>query len=290
MSNKYVIITDSCSDLTTEIIEKYHLHVIPMSFNIKGKNYLNYPDEREIKTHDFYEMMRNKEVATTSQVAPGDFLKIFENFLQDGYDILSLSFSSALSGTYNSSLVAKDVLQEKYPEQKIVCVDSLCASMGEGLFVYYAAKMQQEGKTLEEVAAWLEKNKLHFAHWFTVDDIGTLKRGGRLSATKAFLATILNFKPVLHVSDEGKLVPAFKVRGRRKSIMTIIEQVKATITDPEGQTIFISHGDSFNEAKEIGDELEKSLKVKVIYNSIGPVIGAHSGPNTLAVFFLGNKR
>lgn len=290
MLNKFVIITDSCSDLTQELIEKYSIRVIPATFSIKGKNYKNYADEREMKTHDFYEMMRAKEVAITTQISPSEYIEIFEPYLKDGYDILCIAFSSALSGTYNSSLVAREELLEKYQDRKIYCIDSLCASMGQGLLVYYAATMKYEGKSIEEIVDWLEKHKMNLAHWFTVDDIGTLKRGGRLSATKAFLASILNFKPILHVSDEGKLVPEGKVRGRKKSILEIINHVKNSIVNPENQTIFISHGDSFEEAKEIGDELIRSLKVKVIYGYIGPVIGAHSGPGTLAVFFLADKR
>lgn len=291
MSNKYIIVSDSCCDLNLDQIEDFGIEVIPLSFQIKGKEYHNYADEREMKTHDFYDLLRNKEVSVTSQAAPSDFISVFTKYVKEGYDILYISFSSALSGTYNSSLVARNAVLDEYPAAKIVCIDSLSASMGQGLLVYHACKLQQAGKSIEEVAEFVNQNILHLVHWFTVDDLGTLKRGGRLSATSAFLGTILNVKPVLHVSDEGKLVPVEKVRGRKKSLISIIERCKKTIINPSEQVIFISHGDCLEEAKFVGEKIKEEVGVKdIIYNYVGPVIGSHSGPGTIALFYLGVNR
>lgn len=291
MSNKYIIVSDSCCDLNLDQIKDFGIEVIPLSFQIKGKEYHNYADEREMKTHDFYELLRNKEVSVTSQAAPSDFISVFTKYVKEGYDILYISFSSALSGTYNSSLVARNAVLDEYPAAKIVCIDSLSASMGQGLLVYHACKLQQAGKSIEEVAEFVNQNILHLVHWFTVDDLGTLKRGGRLSATSAFLGTILNVKPVLHVSDEGKLVPVEKVRGRKKSLISIIERCKKSIINPSEQVIFISHGDCLEEAKFVGEKIKEEVEVKdIIYNYVGPVIGSHSGPGTIALFYLGVNR
>lgn len=291
MSNKYIIVSDSCCDLNPDQIEDFGIEVIPLSFQIKGKEYHNYADEREMKTHDFYDLLRNKEVSVTSQAVPSDFISVFTKYVKEGYDILYISFSSALSGTHNSSLVARNAVLDEYPAAKIVCIDSLSASMGQGLLVYHACKLQQAGKSIEEVAEFVNQNILHLVHWFTVDDLGTLKRGGRLSATSAFLGTLLNVKPVLHVSDEGKLVPVEKVRGRKKSLISIIERCKKTIVNPSEQVIFISHGDCLEEAKFVGEKIKEEVGVKdVIYNYVGPVIGSHSGPGTIALFYLGVNR
>lgn len=291
MSNKYIIVSDSCCDLNLDQIEDFGIEVVPLSFQIKGKEYHNYADEREMKTHDFYELLRNKEVSVTSQVTPSDFISVFIKYVKKGYDILYISFSSALSGTYNSSLVARNAVLDEYPAAKIICIDSLSASMGQGLLVYHACKLQQAGKSIEEVAEFVNQNILHLVHWFTVDDLGTLKRGGRLSATSAFLGTILNVKPVLHVSDEGKLVPVEKVRGRKKSLISIIERCKKSIINPSEQVIFISHGDCLEEAKFVGEKIKEEVGVKdIIYNYVGPVIGSHSGPGTIALFYLGINR
>lgn len=288
---KYVIITDSCCDLSADLIEKLGIIVLPLSFQIDGKTYKNYSDEREITAKDFYNLMRNKKKSITSQVNPTDFIDIFKEYVKQDYDILSISFSSALSGTYNSSLIAKNYIEEEFPNAKLCCVDSLCASLGQGLLVNYAAINRNNGVSIEDNVKWIEENKLNLAHWFTVDDLGTLARGGRLSAPAAFLGTLIGIKPVLHVSNEGKLVPVNKVRGRKKALLTIINKCVTDIVKPEEQTIFISHGDSIHDAETIGNALIEKLHVKsVYYNNVGPVIGSHSGPGTIAVFYLGAKR
>ncbi len=289
--NDYVIFTDSCSDLTVEQINQMNVTVIPLSVDLEGKTYKNYPDEREITFSAFYDRLREKAVAKTSMVAIGQFLEAFEPVLREGKDILYIGFSSALSGTYNSAHLAARELQTTYPDRKIMTIDSKGASMGLGLLVYYAYLGKKEGKTVTQLTAYIESIKLKITHLFTVDDLGTLMRGGRLSATSHILGTLLKVKPILHVSNEGKLVPVIKMRGRKHSIQKMIELTEEYIDSSFEQVIFISHGDCIEEAKYIGEELKKTLKIKeIVYNYVGPVIGAHSGPGTIAIFFQGFKR
>lgn len=287
----YVLFTDSCSDLSPQLIKEMDLQVIPLSVDLEGKTYFNYPDEREISFVKFYEHLRNKVVAKTSMVGIGQFLEAFEPILREGKDILYIGFSSALSGTYNSAHLAAKELQNTYPERKILTIDSKGASMGLGLLVYYAYHGKKDGKTVTQLAAYIESIKLRITHLFTVDDLGTLMRGGRLSATSHMIGTLLKVKPILHVSNEGKLVPIHKVRGRKHSLKKMVELTEEYIDSSFEQVIFISHGDCLEEAQEIGEELKKTLKIKeIIYNFVGPVIGAHSGPGTIAIFFQGFKR
>lgn len=291
MNQTYIIATDSCSDLTNEQVSAMDIKIVPLSVEIKGEVFKHYPDERYLKIKTFYEDMRNKEVAITSLINVGQFIEFFEPFLKDGKDILYVGFSSALSGTVQSAHLAVESLKEEYPERKIVIVDSLSASMGQGLLVYYTYLEAQKGKTIEEVEAYLEANKLHLIHLFTVDDLGTLKRGGRLSGAQALIGSLLKVKPVLHVSDEGKLVPIKKARGRRTSLETLVELMKERIENASEQTIFISHGDDLEDAKFTAELIQKEIGVKeIIFGFIGPIIGAHSGPGTIAVFFMGNQR
>lgn len=287
----YVLFTDSCSDLSPQLIKEMELQVIPLSVDLEGKTYFNYPDEREISFVKFYEYLRNKVVAKTSMVGIGQFLEAFEPVLREGKDLLYIGFSSALSGTYNSAHLAARELQNTYPDRKILTIDSKAASMGLGLLVYYAYLGKKDGKTISQLSAYIESIKLRITHLFTVDDLGTLMRGGRLSATSHMLGTLLKVKPILHVSNEGKLVPIYKIRGRKHSLKRMIELTEEYIDSSFEQVVFISHGDCIEEAKEIGDELLKTLKIKeIVYNYVGPVIGAHSGPGTIAIFFQGFKR
>jgi DegV family protein with EDD domain len=288
---KFIMATDSCSDLSQKFVKDNQIEVIPLSVEIDGTSYFHYPDERELSIKDFYDMLREKKIAKTSLINVGAFLEFFERFLKEGKDILYIGFSSTLSGTLQSARVAANELRDTYQNQRIVIVDTLAASMGEGLIVYYAVLLQKQGKSIDEIAEWIEKNKLHLIHLFTVDDLGTLRRGGRLSDSKAFIGTLLKVKPILHVSDEGKLVPIKKARGRMFSLDSMIELVSEKIENPKDQIIFISHGDSLEDATYVGNKIKEQHQVKeVIYNTIGPIIGAHSGPGTIAVFFLGNKR
>ena len=209
----------------------------------------------------------------------------------EGRPVIYLGFSSVLSGSVNSANLAKDAVKEEIKDADITVIDSKCASLGEGLIAYQANEMLKSGASKDETVGWIEANKLRMNHWFTVDDLGHLKRGGRLSGTAAFLGTLLDIKPVLHVSDEGKLVPVSKAKGRKKSIKALYEMLQERIELPEEQVIAISHGDCLEDAEYLKDMIQKEYKVKdIIINEVGPVIGSHSGPGTLALFFLGAKR
>lgn len=288
---RYRILTDSTGDLTPELVQELDLTVIPMEFTVDGKSYRNYPDGHEMSAKDFYDLLRAGKTSTTAQINSHEFTEWADPILQAGEDLLYIAFSSGLSGTCQSALLAKQELSEKYPDRKFLVVDSLCASMGEGLLVYYAAKMQQEGKSIDEVYQWLQENKLHLCHWFTVDDLNHLKRGGRVSSAAALFGTMLGIKPVLHVDDAGHLIPVAKIRGRKQSLDSLVAHMEETVTEPEKQVIFISHGDCLQDAKYVADKIREKWKVKdIVLNEIGPVIGTHSGPGTVALFFLGSKR
>ncbi len=288
---RYRILTDSTGDLTPELVRELDLTVIPMEFTVDGKSYRNYPDGHEMSAKAFYDLLRSGKTSTTAQINSHEFTEWADPILQAGEDLLYIAFSSGLSGTCQSALLAKKELSEKYPDRKIYVVDSLCASMGEGLLVYYASKMQQEGKSIDEVYQWLQDNKLHLCHWFTVDDLNHLKRGGRVSSAAALFGTMLGIKPVLHVDDAGHLIPVAKIRGRKQSLDALVSHMEETVTEPENQVIFISHGDCLQDAQYVADKIRAKWNVKdIVLNEIGPVIGTHSGPGTVALFFLGSKR
>jgi DegV family protein with EDD domain len=289
--SKYVIFTDSSADLMPDMVAEADIHEVPLSFMIDGKEYLNYYDQREIKCHDFFELMRQGKIIKTSQATPGRFLEAIDPFMKDGYDVLMISFSSALSGTYNSACQAMEYLKETYPERKMYCIDTLGASSGQGFIVFQAGLNRKSGMSLEDNKAWVETHILHMAHWFTVDDLNTLKRGGRLSATKAFLGTLLKLKPVMHMDDLGRLVPVETVRGRKQALMSIYQHFADTAIDPDKNPVMIVHGDDLMTAKWLGEKLQNDFKVpKVYYTDLGPVIGAHAGPNTISLFFWATER
>ena len=287
----YAVITDSTADLSPELVRELDVEIIPLQFVIDDHTYLNYPDGRELSEKAFYQMLRQQKTATTVQVNASRFVEFFEPILQQGRDILYIAFSSGLSGTYHSSLMAREELQEKYPERRIYICDSLAASMGEGLLVYHAVMEKRKGKDISEVYQWVEDHKKNLGHWFRVDDLHHLKRGGRVSSATALVGTMLGIKPVLHVDDEGHLVNVDKVRGRRQSLQAMAEKMRQTCTPPENQMVFISHGDCLEDAQALADMVRERMQVKdIVIHYIGPVIGAHSGPGTVALFFLGIKR
>ena len=288
---EYIIMTDSSCDLPLEIVNDLEISVLPLSLVIDDKKYYNYLDERDITFSEFYKLMRNKKTSKTSAVNPSDFVNEMEKFLKQGKDILYLGFSSGLSCTYNNANTAVDQLLKIYPDRKIYTVDTLCASLGQGLLVYLVAMEKQKGKNIEELRDFAENIKLKVCHWFTVEDLYHLKRGGRISSSTAVIGSMLGIKPILHVDDMGKLINVSKVRGRKASINELFNKVKENAIIPSQQTVFISHGDCLDDATYLSDLLKKELGVKdVIISYVGPVIGAHSGPGTMATFFLGNKR
>ena len=289
----YVILTDSSADLTAQQVQELELEVLPLSFTLDGKTYRDYPDRREMPVKELYAALRGGKVVTTSAVNVGEYTEYLEPLLQAGKDVLILAFSSGLSTTYNSSRLAVEELREKYPERKLYTVDTLCASMGQGLLVWYAAQMRLSGRSIEEVRDWTEENKLRLCHWFTVDDLHFLKRGGRISATTAVVGTMLQIKPVLHVDNEGHLINMAKARGRKASLLALVDHMEKTAIDPSKQRIFISHGDCVEEAEFVAQEVSRRFGIprdKIFLNEVGPVIGAHSGPGTMALFFVGKER
>lgn len=292
MSNKnYIIITDSSADLSAALLEQIDVEVVPLSFTLGGKEHLNYPDEREIRCADFYAEMRKGAMVKTAALNIDTFASVFRSHLEAGRDILYLGFSSALSSTYSAGHLAAQDLREQFPERKILTVDTLCASLGQGMLVYLTAKKRDEGASIEEAAAFAEESKLHICHWFTVDDLFFLKRGGRVSAATALIGSALGIKPVLHVDNEGRLINVSKARGRKNSIAALAEHMCNEAIDPANQTIFISHGDCLNDAQTLADMLRTRCGFQdVIINFVGPVIGAHSGPGTLALFYYGTVR
>ncbi|MDO4459567.1 MAG: DegV family protein [Clostridia bacterium] len=289
--NDYIIMTDSCSDMPLAMVSELGVEVMPLKFTIGGNTYTNYSDNRDMPIKEFYSRLRNGEQSKTSQINPDEFTSYFEPHLKEGKDILYIAFSSALSGTYKSSLIAAEDLKEKYPERRIECFDSLCACIGQTAFVWYVANMKKSGYDMNEVLDWLNANRLHLCHWFTVEDLMHLKRGGRISAATAIAGTMLKIKPILHVDDEGRLINVGKVRGRKASLDAIVDKAGETGIDISNQTVFISHGDCEDEAEYVAEQLRKKYGVKnIVIDFIGPVIGAHAGPGTMAVYFLGTQR
>lgn len=289
--SEYVIMTDSCCDLTAEMAQKLDLTVVPLCVEIEGKVYYNYLDQREITFKDFYDKLRTKCPTKTSSINVAQFEEAMEPILAAGKDILYIGFSSGLSGTYNTSLIAIEELSARYPDRKIYAVDTLAASQGQGMICYYAYLEKQKGKTIEEVRDFVETNRLKMCMWFTIDDLMFLKRGGRISATTAVLGSMLSIKPVLHVDDEGHLISMSKARGRKASIRALVDEAAQRGIDIENQVLFITHGDCLEDAQYLAELVRERFHVKEIHiNHVGPVIGSHSGPGTLALFFWGTSR
>lgn len=291
----YVIISDSTCDLTDELVKDWNIEIQPMTFRVNGNEYKNYFDERELPLKEFYDFMRQGQIATTAQLNVIDVEDFFKPYLEKGLDILCIAFSSGLSGSYNAIRLAKDELLEQYPNRKICVVDSLCASAGEGLLVYQAVCNKNNNMSLEENANHLDKFKFKIRHWFTVDDIDTLKRGGRLSNASVFVAKALKIKPVLNVDDEGHLKAIYKKIGRKMAIRQLVDSTIIDYDKTQDYITLISHGDCLEDAEYLKQLLEDAYKKndinsKIYISKIGPVIGAHSGPGTLALFTVGSKR
>ena len=284
----YRIITDTCCDFPQEMYAELNLSVVPLTLNFRDREYNTFSEEF-IK--ELYAGMRAGECGSTAAVNPDGWAAAIESILAAGEDALVLAFSSGLSTTYQSAVIAANELLEKYPERKICVVDTLCASLGQGLFVWHACKMRDAGMTLEELTAWCEENKLNLCHWFTVDDLMFLKRGGRVSAATALVGTMLQIKPVMHVDNEGHLVKVSTARGRKASINALAAKMGETGLPGANDTVFICHGDCWDDAKYLENLVKEKYGVKdVLTYYTGAVIGSHSGPGTLALFYLGNNR
>lgn len=284
----YRIVTDTCCDFSQDMYKELDVSVVSLSVNFRGQECNSYTEEW---LKDLYAGLRVGEAATTSAVNPDGWASVMEPALASGEDVLTLAFSSGLSTTYQSAVIAANELQEKYPDRKIRVVDTLCASLGQGLLVWYACKKRDEGQSLDQVADWCEDHKQNLCHWFTVDDLMYLKRGGRVSAATALVGTMLQIKPVLHVDDEGHLVSVSKVRGRKASIEALAKKVGELGLPGENDTIFISHGDCIEDVRYLEQLLKEKYGTKeILVDYVGAVIGSHAGPGTLAIFFLGDHR
>ncbi|HIR00874.1 MAG TPA: DegV family protein [Candidatus Aveggerthella stercoripullorum] len=288
----FEIVTDSSCNLTEEMIDDLGVHILPLVFMSEGQEYRSYLKGEKTDLKQFYTMMREGKVFTTSLPNMADAEALFRSLLEAGKDVLYLGFSSALSGTHEAVRMLCMQLASEYPERTVRAVGTLAASGGQGLLVYHACMKAREGAMLEETARWVEENRLHLAHWFTVDDLMFLLRGGRVSKVSAYMGTMLNIKPVMHVDDEGRLIPMEKVRGRKKALQALVKHMEDSAWKPVAdQPVFITHGDCIEDVEYVSDLIrEKFGDVKITVNYVDPVIGAHSGPGTLALFFLADQR
>ena len=287
----YVILTDSSCDLPAELARELGIEVVSLSLLLDGKEYINYLDGREIGFKAFYDAIREGKTATTSAANIATFKEAMKAIVDEGKDVLYIGFSSGLSATVGAGTNAARELSEDCPDSKIYAVDTLGASLGQGMIVYYAAKKKAEGASIEEVRDFVESRKLNQAHWFTVDDLNHLKRGGRISPATAAIGTMLNIKPVMHMDNEGHLVAVGKVRGRKTSLKELVNSMEASWLPEENPTIFISHGDCLEDAEYVASLIREKLGVNDIrINYVGPVIGAHTGPGVVALFFWAKER
>lgn len=288
----YRIVSDSCCNLPESMIDEFGIHIFPLTFMIDDVQYQSYLKGHKTNLKQFYTMMREGKTITTSLPNLVEAKEALEDILKAGDDVLYIGFSSGLSGTFEAVSLMMATLSDEYPDRTLMAVDTLAASGGEGLLVWYAAQMKDDGASMQEVHDWLVDNRLHLAHWFTVDDLMFLFRGGRVSRTSAWAGTMLNIKPVMHVDDEGHLIPLEKVRGRKKSLNALVDHMAQTANAPVAdQTVFITHGDCLEDAEYLADQVRTRFGVKdIMINYVDPVIGAHSGPGTMALFFLASER
>ena len=287
----FEIVTDSSANLTDELIDKYGIHIIPLVYIVNGEEKLSYVKGEKTDLKKYYGMMREKVPMTTSCASRENCERVFREILDAGKDLLYIGFSSALSATFDNAKATLDELKISYPDRKIYYVDSLGASMGQGRLVTYACERRENGESAEEVRTWVQDNRNKLVHLFTVDSLSYLYRGGRVKKSAYLLATTLNIKPVMHVDDEGRLIPIGKVFGRKTSLTDIAKRAAELIVEPENQTIYISHGDCIDDAEYLIAEIKKRVPIKdVVVNYVDLVVGTHSGPGTVALFFLGKNK
>lgn len=288
----YVIMTDSCCDLTAYMADDLELEVLPLTLHMEGQDFPNDLQGSAMSHEEFYQRIRQGKLATTSAVNVGQYEDAMRKILEQDKDIVCICFSSALSTTYQSANIAANDLIPEFPDSRIYVIDSLCASLGQGLLLYLAGQQKKDNHlSADQLAEWVEKNKGRICHWFTVDDLNYLKLGGRVSSATALVGTMLSIKPVMHMSDEGKLTAVGKARGRKASLKAMMDAVARLAIDPAEQTMFICHGDCEADARWMADQLKERFGVKTVYiNYIGPVIGSHTGPNTMGLFFVGTER
>lgn len=284
----FVITVNSTVDLPKEWLQERNVPVIPLKYTIDEETYT---DMEGLDAKEFFAKLREGKMATTSQINPEEAREYLELFLKEGKDILHLGFSSGLSGTYNSMRIAAEELKEEYPDAVIYIIDSLCACLGEGLLLYYALKQKESGKNIDEVAQWVEENKLHICHNVTVDDLHHLHRGGRVSKAAAVLGTMVQIKPIIHMDNNGCLQVIGKERGRKKALNKIVDMAAEQIVGWENEIAMITHGDCIEDAEYVAKRVREKLGIQeVLINNIGTVIGSHTGPGVVAVFVMGNQR
>ncbi len=283
----FKMITDSCCDLTAEMVAQCELSVANLSVEMDGRVYSN----EEMTPVELYTHLRNGKLPKTAAVNPDGWAELIRPALRAGQDVLVLAFSSGLSATYQSAVIAAEELREEFPDRKLLVIDTLCAAIGQGLLVYTAAKLRDQGKTIDEVAAWVEEHKKNVCHWVTVEDLMHLKRGGRVSAATAVVGTMLSIKPIIRVDDEGKLENLAKARGRKASLNYLLDRMAESF-DPElSDTVFIGHGDCLADAQTLESAIRSRFGVKNVYiNYVGAVIGAHTGPGVAVIGFFGKNR
>ncbi len=285
--NKFVIATDSTTDLPKEYYVKNEIPVIALSYLMDG---VTYEDGAGLSDKEFFDKIREGSMPTTSQINPEQAKSALEPLLKDGNDVVYIAFTSGLSGSYNSVRIAAEELMEDYPERKIVVIDSLCASMGEGLLLYKVIELRDQGKSMEEIVEWVENNKLHICHDVTIDDLYHLHRGGRVSKTSAVIGSIIKIKPIIHVNEEGKLIVIGKERGRKRAMLSLIDRMDIKSMGFDNDTVMIVHGDAIEDAEFLKNEIENRFGIKnIIINGIGSVIGSHTGPGVIAIFYMGDR-
>ncbi len=285
--SEYVVISDVGADIPAEVVEKIGIEMMPMDFEVDGKNYKHYYDSREMSGDEFYDRIKNGSMPKTSQITPYEYEEFLKPYLDAGKDILLLVFSSGLSSTFQSSVMAVEELKEDYPDRKIYTVDSICASVGQSLLIYLTMQKKNEGLSIEELRDWIISNRLKVAHWFMVDDLNHLKRGGRVSSVSAVFGTALNIKPMITLDENGKLDVVDKVRGTKKGLNYIVDKITKEGKDSQEQTVFIGYTDR----RELAEELEKTLLEKglikdAIIAQLGPIIGAHVGTGFVALVYM----
>ena len=284
----YVITVNSTVDVPKEWLEERHVPVIPLKYTIDGETYT---DMEGLSAKEFFDKLREGKMSTTSQVNPEEAAAELEPYIKEGKDILHLGFSSGLSGTLNSMKIAGEMLEEKYSEAKVIVIDTLCACLGEALLLYKALQQKEKGMNIDELAGWVEENKLHVCHNVTVDDLNHLHRGGRVSKTTAVLGTLVQIKPIIHMDDNGKLQVIGKERGRKKSLNKIVDMAVEQSKGWDNDIIMITHGDCIDDAEYVAKLVREKMGIdNILINNIGTVIGSHTGPGVVAVFCMGNKR
>lgn len=285
--SKFVITADSTVDLPKAFLEEKQVPVVSLSYIIDGATY---KDGEGLTSKEFYDRIREGAMPTTSQVNPEQARDLFEPILKGGTDILHIAFTSGLSGTYNSCRIAAEELSEEYPDRKIVVVDSLCAASGGGMLLYKAIELKEQGKSFDEIVTWVEENKLHVCHDVTVDDLFHLHRGGRVSKASAVVGTIVKIKPIIHVNDEGKLIVIGKERGRKKALQTLVERMEEKSQGFENDIVMITHGDALEDAEYVKGLIQDKFGItNIMINPLGTVIGSHTGPGVIALFYMGNR-